>query len=277
MTEHYALFGDPITRSPSPAMHNAGFRALGRDAHYELCPLPASAAAAVVGLVRERYAGANITIPLKTLVAHDVPLTGVAARARAVNTLFWQEGRLLGALTDVEGVRAPLGARSVTDVGTGLVLGAGGAARAAVLALLPMCERLIIAARRESQAHDMLAELEVDVSKARVIALNDPAALSTAFATVDLVVQATPQGGQGEALVLPWHVVARPLVAFELLAVPRQTPFCVSAAAVGATVIEGWEMLLVQGMRSFELWTGGAAPQAPMRAALLASLAHERA
>ncbi len=268
----YVLAGDPIAHSPSPAMHNAGFAALGLNATYALRPTSADGAAAFLAeLQRGALAGANVTTPIKTVVAALVPLVGAAARAQAVNTLYRDGGRLVGELTDVAGVREPLAARGV-EGGEALLLGAGGAARAAAVALDELGLVVHVAARRVGEAERLLAVV-LPSARGRALGLGDTAALVTLLPQLRVLVQATPVGRQGERLPLPWDAARPGLIAFEMLYRPRQTPFLQDARAASATPIEGWEMLLHQGLRSFELWTGKAAPRPAMQQALERALA----
>lgn len=268
----YGLVGTPITHSPSPAMHNAAFRARGLEARYELRPADVGEAEAVVAELRDgTFQGFNVTTPLKTVLASAAELADDAARAGAVNTLWIREGRLVGALTDVEGVREPLAQAGVAG-GVGLVLGAGGASRAAVLALESLGCQAVVAARRPAHAAAMLSAVAAR-DPAAVIELGDEAVLARTLARATAVVQATPLGRGGEWLALPWDAARSGLVVLDMIYRPRRTPFLVDAARAGATTLEGWQMLLAQGARSFALWTEEEPPTDVMRAALLAALA----
>ena len=241
-------------------MHNAAFAALGLDHHYELRPaLPADAHAVLDELARGVFDGFNVTTPLKTILAASVELVGIAVRARAVNTL-WREGsRLSGTNTDVDGVVQPLAARGVAG-GDALIVGSGGAARAAALALESLGLVVHLAARRPSEAQAILDTLAV-ARPGRVIALDDVAGLRSLAPDLAVIVQATPLGRDGPGPDLPWQHVRAGVVAFEMLYRPRVTGFITAARAAGGRVVEGWEMLVAQGARSFELWTGREAPR----------------
>jgi shikimate dehydrogenase len=268
MTARYALVGHPIAHSPSPAMHNAGFAALAIEARYELRPTQADEVPALLGeLGRGLLAGANVTTPLKTIVAASVRLEGLAARARAVNTV-WREGtNLVGALTDVDGVAEPLRALHLRGEDA-LVLGAGGAARAAALALESLGLVVHVAARRLTQAESLLSELALR-RPGRALALGDAAEVPTALSRCAVVVQATPASD----LRLDWSHAQADTIAFEMLYRPARTLFLEGAQAAGARRIGGAEMLLAQGLRSFEIWTGRPAPREAMRLALERALA----
>ncbi len=270
----YALFGSSIDDSPSPAMLGAAFGSSGLRAEYELRTAHRGEAARVVAEVREELAGANITMPLKTEVAALVPLVGGAAQAGAVNTLWWRGDELVGSLTDIEGVKRPLGAAHYKGGGGALVIGAGGAARAAAIALAQGGAVVHIAARRLEAAEEVLDNL-TGASRGTAIPLAEQGVLADLFVDLGVILQATPVGRQNEAHLLPWAAAPADAIAFEMITRPRQTPFIREAEQRGLRVIEGWQMLVAQGAASFELWTGLTADLEAMSQA--ASLAASKA
>ena len=185
---------------------------------------------------------------------------------------------LRGCLTDVAGVAEPLRERRVgtqsllsatADDGRAVVLGAGGAARAAALALESLGLRVSVAARDPAKAAEVLALLRHD-ARGDALVLGD-LARSKALSGAAVVIQATNVGRGGESLPVSFAGVSA--IAFEMLYTPRETPFLAAARAAGCQVIEGWEMLLAQGAASLSLWLGGrVVPRDAMKAALLAAL-----
>ena len=281
---HYALFGSPIEHSPSPAMHNAAFKALGIESSYHLRPAEVSQVSELHAELREgRWRGANVTTPLKTAMAREgkVLLQGSAQRAGAVNTLLMREGRCEGWLTDIEGVQQPLEQRGYEGGGIGLVIGSGGAARAAVLALDAMETEIHLACRRPEVGEALLEELQPkwpgSVSSLKGVEETPDPDLAMVISWASMIVQATPVGHQGESHHLPWSALGRRRapIAFEMLYHPRQTQFLKDAEAHRCPLIEGWEMLLAQGVCSFEIWTGREAPRDVMQEAVLEHLEHE--
>ncbi|MEZ4271879.1 MAG: shikimate dehydrogenase [Myxococcota bacterium] len=272
MTAHYALFGHPISQSPSPAMHNAAFKALNIDATYELRPAKQQDLASVLAeLQQNRWSGGNVTTPLKTEVAKHVRLTGEAQRAAAVNTVWHDNQQLVGALTDVDGVFVPLKEQGYAGGGDALVLGAGGAARAAVLALEALGATICIAARDANKAQGLIDILGPGVPT-RALALNDALGLTQALRQAAVIVQATPVGRHNERHPFDWSVVQTTCIAFEMLYTPRMTPFLQDAERTGCATIAGSEMLLAQGAKAFSLLTDHDAPTEVMRQALKAAL-----
>jgi len=292
----YALIGDPVEHSPSPAMLTAAFRAAGLPHTYEAIRVGADELDGAWPRLRDELAGMNVTTPLKERVAARADELSPAARASgSVNTVVFTGGRALGASTDGAGFLAALDhAAARTGGGMGpavapgggeparagssvppmgeepsraVVLGAGGAARAVASALRGRGMRVAVAARRAEASRKLAEELGVET-----IAF-DPGGLADALADASLVVNATPASG-ADASPVPDTVPLRPgLVVFDLVYRPRRTALLVRAEREGCVTIEGVEMLVEQGARSFELWTGTAAPVDEMRAAALEALA----
>ncbi len=269
MSEAYCLIGDPIAHSPSPAMHNAGFEALGLDARYNLRPTTADTAPEVWGeLERGVLTGCNITTPLKGMAAAAFSGTERALRSRSANTIYRDHGALRAESTDVDGVRVPLEERGVRG-GEALLLGAGGAARAAALALEELELTVHVAARDPAKAAALLEQV-APRPRGRALALGDLDRDPGLAKRLRVLVQATPVGRDGETFSLPWERLPDDCVTFEMLY--ARTPFLETAEARGLDRVEGWEMLLWQGVQSFRLWTGADAPVAAMRSALLEAL-----
>jgi shikimate dehydrogenase len=272
MSEAYGLVGSPIEHSPSPAMHNAALRSCGLEAEYRLRPAePEDATEVINELKGGLWRGLNVTTPLKTLLAPLVELTGHAVRARAVNTLWVEDGTVVGALTDVDGVLEPLRQAGCFGPGQGLILGAGGAARAAALALETLGHRVHVACRRPEAGQELLDTLQLK-RPGEAMSLSSAGDAEALFAELSVVVQCTPVGRDRGRHRLPWDQARQGLVAFEMLYLPVCTPFVAEAKRNGCHTIGGWRMLLHQGAQSFKLWTGLAAPIEAMEQALLKQL-----
>lgn len=272
-TAMYAVLGHPISHTLSPAMHNAAFRALGMNAVYLAFDTPPPAlVAALEGLAALGCGGVNITVPLKELVFRLVARLDDSARlAGAVNTVRFDGAGAAGFSTDAEGFRR--GLREAFDCdAAGLevfVLGAGGAGRTVALdcaragaAGVAVCD--IDAARAER----LLAELRAAAPTARCEAV-PPAAAAAAARRAGLVVQATPVGMRADApSPLPPSAFRPGALAFDLVYHRPETAFMRAAREAGARTANGLGMLLHQGARSLEIWTGRPAPLDAMRAAL---------
>jgi shikimate dehydrogenase len=261
------VLGDPVAHSLSPAIHRAALRAAGIDGSYEARRVDAHGmGGAVADLRTGALDGANVTMPHKHLAAElSDDLSATAARAGAVNTLVprgptgTHRRWVMGHNTDVEGVRTAWGWAGLPegDVPV-LVLGAGGAAAAALLALEG--RRLYLSARRRGSATALAARLGIEAADVGWGSAVDGA----------VVVNATPLGMRGETL--PAAVVAAAAGLFEMAYGEGPTPAARTLAGRGLPVSAGPDMLLAQAMRSFTLWTGVPAPETAMRTALEAAL-----
>lgn len=268
-----ALLGYPLGHSVSPAMQNAALRARGLDWRYEAWEEPPEALAEAVARLREPdWAGANVTVPHKQAV---LPLLDeVEERARAVgavNTLVNRSGRLWGTNTDVEGFAADLARLGVAVAGRPVwLLGAGGAARAVAAALAAQGAWVSVLCRRLERGQALVRDLGLDAA-----VLPWEAASFAAAPPGALVVNATPLGMAPQAAACPWpEGVPLPEGAFvyDLVYNPRPTRLVARARAAGLGAADGLGMLVEQGARAFELWTGLDAPREVMWEAAEAAL-----
>ena len=268
------VIGWPVDRSLSPAIHNAAFKAMRMDWHYVPLPVrPGELEAALGGLMALGFRGANVTMPHKTDAAQLMDARSEdAKRVGAVNTVVVGEDSLTGHNTDVAGFARFL----ERDVGfdpagrTALILGRGGAARACALALVRGgLDRLVVAAREPLEGPQHAAF-------AAAVGRGGPGIEAVPWdeahdVRADLVVNATPVGGKGEAVPAPPPVPGMTVV--DLLYRPPVTRLVASARAAGADAHGGLGLLLHQAALSFELWTGVQPPFEAMSAAALAALA----
>ncbi len=278
MRQVYGILGWPVAHSRSPAMQEAAFRALGIDAVYVPFPVrPERLADAVAGLRALGIAGANVTLPHKEAVIALLDEVEPDARAiGAVNTIVRSGDRLLGANTDAPGLVRALAEAGFEPKGTrAVVLGAGGAARAAVVGLARAGAALVTVAARRLDRAEALAEELAPVSGGTALAAADLARLGEAFAQADLVVQATSATLEGRAEAeafaasLPLDALPAQATVNDLVYEPRETAVLRRARARGLCTVDGLGMLLHQGAIAFERWTGRDAPLAAMRTTLV--------
>jgi shikimate dehydrogenase len=234
-------------------MHNAAFRALELDWTYELFDVsPAALPAAMTRLRQPDVAGANVTIPHKQAVMqHMDAVDPEAVKARAVNTIVTDGGRLIGSNTDIAAIGAAIAGVGVAPKGAKVViLGTGGSARAAAAAL--------------EGAHVTFVSRHPDDRDlpGRVIAWNDPA-LHALVRSSDLLLNATPLGRRDEMPIRP-AALPKAGAVVDLVYVTGGTPLVRKARSLGLRTADGWEVLLAQGIRSFETWTGRPAPVSAM-------------
>ncbi|HZT64866.1 MAG TPA: shikimate dehydrogenase [Acidimicrobiales bacterium] len=275
-----AVIGDPVRHSLSPALHNAAFRAVGADWVYVALPVPAGRAAeAVAGMRALGVGGLSVTMPHKSEVARLVDrLSPTAERLGAVNTVVPSGHELVGENTDGDGFVDSLRFdRGIDPAGMrAVVIGAGGAARAVVLALAAAGAAQIVVVNRTAERAGEAAALAGERGRAGIV--DD-------VAEADLVVNATPVGMERtvvdlataqpvpEELPFPGDLLSPGQVVVDLVYHPTITPLLREARARGAVAVGGVGMLVHQAAHAFRLWTGEEAPLEVMSAVALEALA----
>lgn len=254
------LIGNPVQQSLSPVFQQVAFDAAGIDATYELWLTQDDELAARIDSLRQPDTfGANVTVPHKPAARRLVDeLSDRAHRAGAVNTIINRDGHLLGDNTDIPGFRAPLDAREFAySEAHAVVLGAGGAARGVVVALLEAgCKRITVANRTVARAEDLRADLDPAID---VASLGDD--LDPALADASLLVNSTAMGWSEDDLPISReHLAMLHSGALVYDLTYKQTGFLRTAAAAGYETIDGLPMLVHQGAESFRLWTGQEPP-----------------
>lgn len=249
--------GWPVAHSRSPLIHGYWLRTLGIEGSYERFAVPPEdfpAFAASIG--QDRLAGANVTVPHKEAAFAACDRLSPAAQASgAVNTL-WREGAALcGDNTDIEGFLDNLDAGAPgwgASVRTGVVLGAGGAARAIVYGLLSRgVERVVVVNRTLERAQALAARFGAATAAA---AWRD---LPTWLAEADLVVNTTTLGMAGHgALEIDLAPLGNAAIVADIVYIPLATPLIEAARRRGLRAVEGLGMLLHQAVPGFERWFG---------------------
>jgi shikimate dehydrogenase len=268
-TALYGVLGHPVSHSRSPRMQGAAFAHLGIDAVFVALPVPPERLAeAVRGAHALGFQGLNVTVPHKEgVVASCAALAPVAREVGAVNTLRRTEAGWEGHNTDATACLALLADAGVTAGARALLLGAGGAARAAAWALARAGARLRVAARRDEAAAALVNHVRASTegTRATVAPLAD---LAREVDGADVVVNGTSVGLPGHAGGLPPFRLRPGQVAVDF--VYGDTDFARAAREAGARLVSGEEILVRQGALAFTLWTGRPAPEAVMAAAVAA-------
>lgn len=267
-TEVYGLAGSPIAHSVSPAMHNAAFRAIARNAVY--LPFPAADAADFVSFARQLgLKGASVTIPFKVpLLDYVTDVEPTTQAIGALNTLRMGVHGWEGRNTDAEGFLRPLDDRGIRLAGCrAAILGSGGSARAVAVAL---------ASRKASvTVHGRDRERSAQVAS---LVNGQTGSFPPAPGSWDLLVNCTPIGMH--PLIDRTPVPAADLtggLVYDLVYNPEMTRLLRDASATGCQTIGGLDMLVAQAMEQFRWWTGVAPPAAVMHAAAQRRLAEFRA
>ena len=275
------VIGHPISHSFSPDLHNAAIDALGIDYCYvAFHVLPDRVGSAIEGLRGLNIRGLNVTIPHKLAVMeHLDQISEEALAVGAVNTISHEADELIGYNTDVYGIEAAL----VRVAGLELlpencvVLGAGGAARAVVYALgnRKEVQRITILNRTAKRAEDLAKDMEKLTGKTIDVGGMDADGQDRAFSEAGLVVNATSLGmvpNIKDSLLMSERAVHSDLILYDTVFNPLETRLMGQFREVGAQAFGGLDMLVFQGARSFQIWTGIEPPVDVMKQAVLSSL-----
>jgi shikimate dehydrogenase len=256
------VIGWPISHSRSPLIHNYWLRSLGLPGSYEKIAVAPQALAEFLGSLTEQgFAGGNITLPHKEGVFALCAKTSASAQAlQAVNTVWMEAGELCGDNTDVTGFLASLDA----DISgwdraceKAVVLGAGGAARAIIAALIVRnVGRITIINRSKERAEELVA-LARRLRPDQAIAVADYGSLPRELAAADLLVNATSLGMQNQPpLDIDLGLLPGRAAVADIVYVPLETRLVTSAKARGLKTSGGLGMLLHQAAPGFERWFG---------------------
>lgn len=257
MTNKVGVIGWPVTHSISPAMHNAAFKALGlNDWQYELAPVPPDIVGPSLRILRTEgaFIGVNVTVPLKEKVIPFVLPDERASAVGAVNTIDFRSN--VGTNTDVVGLIDDLTAHGIELKGKKvIVLGAGGAARAAVYGLAKAGAQVIVVNRTQQKAQVMLADLTIsaNIRSADVKTLDEAAEEDTS-----LIVNCTSVGLWPNVNESPWiEGVPFPkgVTVYDTVYRPERTQLMQQVEANGGQSIGGLGMLVRQGAAAFKIWT----------------------
>lgn len=275
MRTKIAVVGEDVSKSLSPAIHKAAFKALKLPFSYEAVSISPQHFNDFFLRAEENFLGLNITIPFKEKCVEFVEqLSDAAKKLQAVNTILFSETASMGDNTDIAGCMAPVRAfHWPMEHSPVFILGAGGAAKATVEAIFSLGARhFIVVSRSLKRLKSFQAWFQSHYPKAnlKVLELNalahehDPKAVFVNAAPLEAI-QGIPAFDSIQfskaSLVIEW--VYR----------PRETPWIAKAKKGKAAFVEGYKILLHQGMKGFEWWTNMPAPESVMEKALLEKLA----
>jgi shikimate dehydrogenase len=264
-----AVYGSPIAHSASPAMHNAAFAALGMNWRYLAFEVnPKNLRSAIEGARAMGFAGINLTVPHKLLAVEMVDaLDESAKRWGAVNTIRFGPDGAVGFNTDADAIVTALREDLKLDLAGAkvLLLGAGGAGRTAALRLAAEnVAELFLVNRTQSKVEEIAGEIRKLFPAVNVL-------IGYPKATVDLVMNATSLGlkaEDGSPLDERQFSLPQTRAVYDMIYRPAETTLLQSARTAGCRTANGLGMLLHQGAKAFEIWTGQPAPLDVMRRAL---------
>jgi len=269
MIKTFAVIGDPIEHSMSPNIHNAAFRELNLEATYIAYRIPrGELEEGIQSLKKIAVSGFNVTIPHKVEMMKYLDRTDESCSiVGAANTVTNDGGVLKGHNTDMDGFLDPIRKRGIKvrdeDV---LLLGAGGAARAIVAGLAKEHAKKVTIANRTLQRARELARFSQKIGlDAEAAAVEDVPDLSR----YRFIVNATSVGLKDEPAPVSTEGISENSVVYDIVYMPMNTDLIRRSKERGASVIFGYEMLLGQAARAFEIWHGRKAPYSAMRRALV--------
>ena len=270
MVKTYAVIGDPIDHSLSPNIHNAAFRELELDCTYIAYRIPKDELEeGVESLKKINISGFNVTIPHKIeMMKYLDKVDEGCSIIGATNTVTFSDGILKGYNTDMDGFLDPIKKRNITIKNSKvLLLGAGGASRAIVAAFAKEnAKEITIANRTLDKAKDLVEFAKKVGISANAVKLEDAEQF---VSTHEFIVNSTSIGLKNESSPIPTDSISEKSIVYDIVYMPMNTDLIKKAKEKDATVIYGYEMLLGQACRAFEIWHEREAPYEVMKKAIL--------
>ena len=270
----YCIIGDPVYHSLSPSMQNAAFNSLGLNCTYIAFRVPkGQLEESINALNAVGISGFNVTIPHKVNILNYVDhLDSTAVKATAINTVHNVNGILKGYNTDIFGFIEPLRKRNINFNGMDiLLLGAGGSACAVIAALSEEkgINKIIISNRTQEKA-SKLAKKGKDLGlECQVIEMEN---IKDIAVKSHLIINTTPIGMNDEQSLIDYEHISKNTIVYDLVYKPVTTNLLENAKYAEAEVVYGYEMLLEQGARAFEIWTNLQAPRQIMKKSLVGDI-----
>jgi len=277
-TQLCAVIGNPISHSMSPAIHNAGYNALGLDFAYLPCQVDDVKGMLDGMRAMHNFRGLSVTIPHKiTAMDYVDEVVETDQVIGSINTIVKQDGKLVGMGTDGPGaLKALTDAGVVLDGKVVLMLGCGGAARAIAFTLAQktglaeLCMLDINAGMLQGLTADLQANCGAKISSA----LMSHTSLAAAMGRADVIIHCTPIGmhPKEDVSLVPAELFRPGQAVFDIVYNPLKTKLLTDAEAKGLQIVSGVEMFINQAVLQFEVFTGGPAPEEVMRRVVMESL-----
>ncbi len=256
--ERYCIIGNPVEHSLSPLIMNYLFQKYGLNAYYYKARVIEKELEKAVQTIRTLgVKGFNVTMPhKKTILRHLNELDGASHMIKAVNTVKNVDGRMIGFNTDWIGVKGSLELHGVRKVENALIIGAGGAAAAAVYALGQISRGVIYIINRTYEnavgiKHEF-KDLKVEIKPLLLSKEN----LRRTTDDVSLIINATPVGMREWKSLVPPEFLRREIYVMDMVYRPLKTKLLMDAEKAGANTIDGLWMLIIQAAEAFKIWTG---------------------
>ena len=269
MGKSFAVIGDPINHSLSPNIHSAAFRELNLDSSYIAYRIPkGELESGVEGLKKIKISGFNVTIPHKVeMMKYLDKMDESCSIIGAVNTVVNNEGVLKGYNTDMDGFLEPLKKRNISIQDKKILLiGAGGAARAIIAGMSKEKAERVDIANRTTKNAEKLSEFATRIELSTNVKKIEE---SKNLQNYDIIINSTSLGLKNELSPISFEQINQDSVIYDIVYSPMNTDFIKKAKDKKLEVIYGYEMLLGQATRAFEIWHGMKAPYNAMKKALL--------
>lgn len=270
MTKTFAVIGDPIEHSLSPAIHNAAFKDLSMDCTYIAYRIPSGELMEGVESLRQiRISGFNVTIPHKIeMMQYLDVVTKECEMIGATNTVSNEDGRFVGYNTDMDGFLDPIHRRKIQVAGKNvLLIGAGGAARAIAAGFVKDGIKHITIANRTRRRGEEVAEFCSRIGiDADCVTLEEAGEVAGSY---QFIVNATSVGLKNESSPISTKTINKDCIVYDIVYMPMNTDLIAKSKEKSATVIYGYEMLLGQAAIAFKIWHGIDAPYEAMKKVLL--------
>ena len=270
MLKTFAVIGDPIDHSLSPTIHNAAYRELEIECTYiAYRVIQGDLATGIESLKKIKISGFNVTIPHKIeMMKYLDNVDENCKRIGAVNTVLNDDGILRGFNTDMDGFLEPIKRKEINIKNSKiLLLGAGGAARAIVAGFQKEgADEIVIVNRTKENGENLTEFSKKNGLDARSIDIEEMDVLDSKF---DFIVNASSLGLKGEKNVIPEKFFNEKTTVYDIVYKPIKTDLINKAKEKNCEIIFGYEMLLGQAIRSFEIWLDKKAPYEAMKRSIL--------
>ncbi len=270
MLKTFAVIGDPIDHSLSPTIHNAAYRELGLECTYIAYKIPKDQLDVEIDSLKKiKISGFNVTIPHKINMLEFLDEMDENCRIiGATNTVINEDGYLKGYNTDMDGFLEPIKNRNITIKDSNvLLLGSGGAARAIIAGMAKEKAKEVTIINRTKEHATELKEFSINIGlDAEVKSITEMNDLHTDY---NFIINSSSLGLKNESNIVPPEIINEETIVYDIVYKPVNTELIKESKKKNAEIIYGYEMLLSQAIRSFEIWLGMEAPYDAMKKAIL--------
>ena len=270
MLKTFAVIGDPIDHSLSPTIHNAAFRQLELECTYIAYKIPKDDLGAEIDSLKKiKISGFNVTIPHKINMLKFLDEMDENCRIiGATNTVINENGHLKGYNTDMDGFLEPIKHRNIIIKNSNiLLLGAGGAARAIIAGMAKEKAKCVTIVNRTTDHSLELKKFSESLGlDAEVKTIEEMSEFQSDY---NFIINSTSLGLKNETNIVPTKIINEETVVYDIVYKPLNTELVKESKKRNAEIIYGYEMLLGQAIRSFEIWLNQKAPYDAMKKAIL--------